>query len=149
MSLTILLPLGTLYALAPSVKTRLAIPTWEDAVSTVFDFAARLLIVELEDNREVSRTEIPLPAEPPISRGRRLSQLGVSVLICGAISQTLAAVVAGMGIQIIPFVSGPVDTVLPAYLSGQLINGRFLLPGYLPGARRRWRRGRGFHGGRW
>jgi len=126
---------------------KVAIPVWKDAVSTVFDFSARLLVVELEGNREVSRTEIALPAAPPISRARRLSQLGASVLICGAISQPLAAVVASMGIQIIPFVSAPIDTVLSAYLSGQLINGRFLLPGYLAGARRRWLCGWRFRGG--
>ncbi len=128
---------------------KIAIPIWKDGVSTVFDFAGRLLVVQVEGNREVSRTEIGLSAELPISRAGRLSQLGVRVLICGAISQPLAAVVASTGIQIIPFVSGSVDRVLSAYLSGQLINGRFLLPGYLPGARRRWRRGRGFRGGRW
>ena len=126
---------------------KIAIPIWKDRVSTVFDFSNRLLVVELEGNQELSRSEIDISAGLPISRARRLSQLGVSVLICGAISQQLAALVASVGIQIIPLVSGSVDKVLSAYLSGQLINGRFLLPGYLPGARKRWRHGRGFHGG--
>ena len=120
----------------------------EDGISTVFDFAVKLLVIEIQGNREVSRSETALPSEHLISRARRLSQLGISVLICGAISQRLAVLVASVGIQIIPLVSGSVDKVLSAYLSGQLINGRFLLPGYLPGARRRWRHGRGFHGGR-
>ena len=128
---------------------KIAIPIWKDSVSTVFDFANRLLVVQTQGNQELSRSEIDISAELPISRARRLSQLGINVLICGAISQQLAALVASVGIQIIPLVSGSVDKVLSAYRSGQLINGRFLLPGYLPGARRRWRHGRGFHGGRW
>ena len=126
---------------------KIAIPIWKDGISTVFDFAGKLLVIEMQGNQEMSRTETALPAESVISRARRLSQLGASVLICGAISQPLAAVVASMGIQIIPFVSAPIDTVLSAYLSGQLINGRFLLPGYLAGARRRWRCGWRFRGG--
>jgi len=128
---------------------KIAIPIWEDGISTVFDFAGKLLVIEIQGNREVSRTETALPAEHLTSRARRLSQLGVNVLICGAISQQLSALVASTGIQIIPLVSGHVDKVLSAYLSGQLVNSRFLLPGYLPGARRKWRHGRGFHGGRW
>ena len=127
---------------------KIAIPIWENGISTVFDFTSKLLIVQLQGNQELSRAEIDISAEVPISRARHLMQLGVSVLICGAISQPLAALIGSMGIQIIPYVSGPVDKVLSAYLSGQLINSRFLFPGYLPGIRRRWRHGRGFHGGR-
>ena len=128
---------------------KIAIPIWKDSVSTVFDFAGKLLVVQMQGNQELSRSEIDISAKFPISRARRLSQLRISVLICGAISQQLAAFVASVGIQIIPLVSGSVDKVLSAYMSGQLINGRFLLPGYLPGARKRWRHGRGFHGRRW
>ncbi|MBN1675198.1 MAG: dinitrogenase iron-molybdenum cofactor biosynthesis protein [Kiritimatiellae bacterium] len=126
--------------------TRTAIPVWRGSVSTVFDFARELLVVEHGGRGEVSRVSVALPVEPPMSKARRLSELGVGVLICGAISRPLAVLVASRGIRIIPFVRGPVDRVLGAYLSGGVMNGDFRLPGISPGARRRWRGGWGRRG---
>ena len=108
---------------------KVAIPAWTGQVSTVFDFARSLVLVELHSGKEVSRSEIPLDEYPSISRAGALSRLGVKVLICGAISRSLATVVTGYGIEIIPFVSGMVDEVLDAYLTGELADARFLLPG--------------------
>lgn len=130
----------------PEYMRKVGIPVWGDGVSTVFDFASRLVVAKVEGTREVHRAEVPLLPGKPTSRARRLVEQGVSVLICGAISRPLAALVSSAGIQIIPFVSGPVDRVLAAYLAGELARGGFLLPGYSPGARRRWRHGRGFRG---
>jgi predicted Fe-Mo cluster-binding NifX family protein len=112
---------------------KVAIPAWAGQVSTVFDFARSLVLVELHGGKEVRRSEIPLDEGPSISRAGILSRFGVKVLICGAISRSLATVVAGNGIEIIPFVSGMVDEVLDAYLTGRLAEARFLLPGYPTG----------------
>lgn len=109
---------------------KVAIPVWAGQVSTVFDFARSLVLVELHGGKEVSRSEIPLDEGPSISRAGILSRFGVKVLICGAISRSLATVVAGNGIEIIPFVSGMVDEVMDAYVTGRLAEDRFLLPGY-------------------
>lgn len=109
---------------------KVAIPVWAGQVSTVFDFTHSLLLVELHSGKEASRSEIPLDESPSLSRAGILSRLGVNVLICGAISRSLATVVAGYGIEIIPFVTGMVDEVLDAYLTGRLADARFFLPGY-------------------
>jgi predicted Fe-Mo cluster-binding NifX family protein len=125
---------------------KVAIPAWAGQVSTVFDFARSLLLVELHRGKEVSRSEIPLDESPSISRAGALSHLGVKVLICGAISRSLATVVTGYGIEIISFVSGMVDEVLDAYLTGRLADARFLLPGY-PASPTTFRKRRGGFGG--
>ncbi|MCK4388797.1 MAG: NifB/NifX family molybdenum-iron cluster-binding protein [Desulfobacterales bacterium] len=109
---------------------KVAIPAWAGQVSTVFDFARSLVLVEVHGGKEANRSQIPLDEGPSILRAGVLSRLGVKVLICGAISRSLATVVAGYGIEIIPFVSGMVDEVLDAYLTGRLAEARFLLPGY-------------------
>ena len=126
---------------------KVAIPAWAGQVSTVFDFAHSLLLVELHSGKEISRIEVPLDENPSILRAGILSRFGVKVLICGAISRSLATVVAGYGIEIIPFVSGMVDEVLDAYLTGRLAEARFLLPG-CPASPTTFRKRRGhFHGG--
>ncbi|MCK4727856.1 MAG: NifB/NifX family molybdenum-iron cluster-binding protein [Desulfobacterales bacterium] len=126
---------------------KVAIPAWAGQVSTVFDFAHSLLLVELHSGKEVGRSEIPLDEYPSILRAGILSRLGVKVLICGAISRSLATVVAGYGIEIIPFVSGMVDEVLDAYLTGRLAEARFLLPGYPASPTTFSKRRRDFRGG--
>jgi len=130
---------------------KIAIPVWNDNLSNVFDFAGRLLLVEIENAREVRRSEMPLQAESLPERAGRLKQLGVNVLLCGAISRALASMVTESGIQVLPYVTGRVDDVLQAYLTGQLLQPQFTMPGYWPGARKsfgRWRRGCRWRGGR-
>jgi hypothetical protein len=43
--------------------------------------------------------------------------------------------VAGYGIEIVPFVKGPVEEVLAAFLSGKIDDPRFLLSGSGPESR--------------
>ncbi len=132
---------------AISMNTIIAIPVWEDQVSTTFDFARKLLIVEAEGAREISRSEVILSEEPVARMARQLRDLTVQVVLCGAISQPLARAMSRAGIQVIPYISGEVDPVLAAYLCGQLSEPRFLQPGCQSGARRRWRQRGGFCGG--
>jgi predicted Fe-Mo cluster-binding NifX family protein len=55
--------------------------------------------------------------------------LGVDVLICGAISAPLRAVLAAEGVRVIPNRCGFVEEVLRAFLSGELTEQAFLMPG--------------------
>ena len=127
---------------------KLAIPIWNERVSPVFDTAARLLVVDLDDGGERARDEIALTAEFPPHRVRRLVELGVDTLICGAVSNPLGTLVVSAGITLIPFVSGQVDEVLGAFMAGRLDDTGYLMPG-CGGGRRRWagRCGRGAGGG--
>ena len=115
---------------------KLAIPIWNDRVSSAFDFAHRLLLVDIERGRETSRSEVPFSPESDPEKVNSLKSLGVEVLICGAISRSLASQVRSSGIKILPYVVGQVDEVLKAYLTGRLIHPKFALPGSWPGARR-------------
>ena len=126
------------------MKTTVAIPVWNDQVSTTCDFAQRLLVVGAEEEREIWRKELKLPDEPPERKARTIRDAGTQVLLCGAISEALARAVSQAGIRLIPFVAGPADEVLGAFLCGRLDDPRFLLPGTCPAARRRWRHGRGW-----
>jgi predicted Fe-Mo cluster-binding NifX family protein len=112
---------------------KLAMPVCAGRIATVLDFAHELLVVELDRGHEISRSEVKL------HEAKQLAGHGVHVLICGAISRSLAAVLAGEGIEIIPLVSGPFEDVLASYLDGQLTDADYLLPGCAPGAREEWR----------
>ena len=128
---------------------RIAVPIWNGFVSSVFDFAHQLLVVDVEGQQETNRSQIQLEQQAAPQRVNQLIGFEVDVIICGAISRPLAAMLTASNINIIPFVSGPVDQVLEAYLDNRLAEPQFLQPGCGPGARKRFgrshdgRRGRG------
>jgi len=129
---------------------RIAIPVWNDRVSNVFDFAAQVLVVDVEDGKETGRSEVELKDKSLPVRAGKLKDLSVNVLICGAISQPLAQMVTALKIQLLPYVTGRVDEVLQAYITGALVQRRFAMPGCWSGARkgfRGWRRGCRWQGG--
>jgi len=130
---------------------KIAIPIYNDSVSNVFDFATRLLLVDIENDKETNRSEVALESQSLSQRAGRIKNLEVDVLVCGAISRVLANMVATSGIQVLPYVTGNINDVLQAYLTGQLVKPEFSMPGCWPGARRgfgRRRRGCQWRGGR-
>ena len=130
---------------------KIAIPIYGDYVSNVFDFAHRLLLVEIENGRETERCEVEIESRLLPQRAEQLKTLGVDVLVCGAVSRLLANIVTHSEIEVLPFVTGRVDSVLGAYMTGQLVKPKFRMPGCWPGARKgfgRRRRGCQWRGGR-
>ena len=106
----------------------------------MFDAARRLLVVGVEGGAEVSRLEEHIEETELARRARRVAAWGIDVLICGAISWPLEASLASAGVRVISQTCGPVEDVLRAFLSGQLTDQAFLMPG-CRGRRRRRRAG--------
>jgi predicted Fe-Mo cluster-binding NifX family protein len=111
---------------------KVAIAVREGEIATTLDFARQVLVVECEGGKEVRRARFAIGETLPVNRARRLTQLGAQVLICGAISRPLAALMVDSGIRVVPLVSGEVEEVLAAFLSDQLSNPHFLLAGCTP-----------------
>ena len=124
-------------------QRKIALAVWGNILSPVFDSASTVLLADIKDGKvTASRTEA-LGPELPYSRALRLSEWGVQVLICGAISVGFARTIEVYGIEVIPFISGEVQQVLDAYLSGTLTADVFHMPGFVGrGRRNRYRGGR-------
>jgi len=108
------------------------------------------LLVNIENGKEISRSKVLLESQSLSRRVDKLKSFKVDVLIGGAISRVLANMVTASGIQVLPYVTGSIDDVLQAYLTGQLMKPEFSMPGCWPGARKgfghrqrgcRWRGG--------
>ena len=108
---------------------KIAVPVWNDRVSPVFDTSRHLLVVELVDGEEVGREEHTVTDAFPPFRVRRLKELGVDLLICGAISNPVACLINAAGISLMPWVSGDVKDVLDAFNGARLSDPRFRMPG--------------------
>jgi len=61
---------------------KVALATWNGRISPVFDVARQVLLVDIEDGREVSRREESLPGTDPQAQADRLEALGAETLIC-------------------------------------------------------------------
>jgi predicted Fe-Mo cluster-binding NifX family protein len=106
-----------------------AIPNSKGRVSPVLDVAARLLVVQVKDGREIARQETDLPENRPDKLAGQLADLGVKVLICGAISQPLVCWLASVGVKVLPHICGDAEKVLKAYLKNMLNQPEFRMPG--------------------
>jgi len=124
---------------------RVAIPISDGRISPVFDAARRLVLVDVDNGREVRRTEEGLEEPELAPRARRVAELGADVLICGAISRPLEAMLLSAGVEVVPQTCGQAEDVLRAFISGQLTEQAFLIPGCC-GRRRRFRGGRAASG---
>ncbi len=111
----------------------------------MFDVAERLLVVNIANGREVSRHEELITETVVSCRAARLAELGVDILVCGAVSRPLEEMISAAGIQMVPWRCGAVENVLQALVSGQLKEEAHLMPGCC--SRRRQGRGRGRHRG--
>jgi len=126
---------------------KVAIPIYGNYISNVFDFAHRLLLVDIENGKEANRSEVALENLSLPQRANKLKTLDVDVLVCGAVSQLLANMVTQSGIEILPYVTGNIENVLGAYVAGQLTKPEFCMPGCWSGARKGF--GRRRRGCRW
>jgi predicted Fe-Mo cluster-binding NifX family protein len=127
---------------------KIAIPVWDNHVSTVLDFSNRLIIVDYDSGRIGERSSVGFGETSIIQKVARLRELGVNVLLCGAVSGPLERMILASGIVVIPFLRGTVDEVLDAYLGNRLVDERFALPGCYPAGMGYGRRGMGRRGRR-
>ena len=123
---------GTRVACVPVVM-RIAIPVWNDWVSPVFDVAKRIRVTDVIDGTIHSKSE----HEPENGdHAATLSNLGVDVLVCAAISPALEAVLWDNGVEVISDKCGPAAMIAEAYANGDKALRRFHSPGYSDSRRR-------------
>lgn len=107
----------------------IAVPNCQGRVSPVFDVAARLLLVDLRRGNELKRREVVLFEKTPEGIVRNLRELGIRVLICGAISLGLQHALEQIGIRVLAEICGEIESVLAAYQAGRLRSPEFIMPG--------------------
>jgi predicted Fe-Mo cluster-binding NifX family protein len=108
---------------------KLGITVWEEKVSPLLDTASRILICQLEDQEEIRRFETFLEERELSRRCSRIHGLGIDTLICGAISRPCLSMLTGLGVKVVPWISGYSEDVLQAYRDGTLFHAKYLMPG--------------------
>jgi predicted Fe-Mo cluster-binding NifX family protein len=108
---------------------RIAISYRQNRVSPVFDVAERFLLVDIDNGREMRRNNRALIQKDSLARARFISQCGVEVLICGAISWPLENALVSMGVRVVGCICGAVEDVINALLNEKLTERAFSMPG--------------------
>jgi len=114
------------------LMNRIAIPVFKSRISPVFDSCSRVLLVDLEHNKETKRAEITFEDLSVLERLRMLSRLGITNVICAGISQSFHDQLTAAKISPITGIVGEVDEVLSAFMCDGLNDPRFYMPGYKP-----------------
>ena len=109
---------------------RIAIPVYKSRVSPVFDSCARLLLIDLDQHREINRTEMLCEGLSELERLKVLKNSAVCTVICGAISDGFYKLISSADISIIIGIAGEVDQVLDAFRCNRLNDSCFYMPGY-------------------
>ncbi len=112
------------------------------------DTAGQLKIVAFNDGKKVSEELINIPDYNPYQRVLFIRNLGIDILICGAVSHQLESMLRRSGIDLISWVRGNIDDVISACTQNNFAEKIYYMPGYKCGIQGRGRgRGRG-HGRR-
>lgn len=108
---------------------RVAFSYWGDRIAPVFDTAEHLRVLELENGRILRESVEEIPGDSPMEKLQCLQGLGIEVLVCGAISRGLEAVVLSAGVEVISFIAGDLTQVTEAWRAGRLPAAEFAMPG--------------------
>lgn len=121
---------------------KLAIPVFDDDVAPRFCSASEFVVAETSLDGSPSIRRVVFPDEPWSTRLKRLSDGGISVLLCAGFNQHYLPIAEGFGIRVISGLAGKAAQLVEAFYSGDLDRFRFL-PRW---GKHRGRHRRGLHG---
>jgi predicted Fe-Mo cluster-binding NifX family protein len=117
-------------AMASSMKAhRVAVPVFMGRVSPVLDTCNQLYVIDPEGQKESARRMIRMKSASILERVRELNNLGVGLVICGAVSEFFFNLLREADIELVCDIAGDVDDVIEAYYDGSLRQPRFRMPG--------------------
>jgi len=103
---------------------KIAISTDQDMVSPHFGRCPEFTIVEIEDNKVVSKDTIPNPGHHPGYLPEFLSSKGVNCIIAGGMGQRAEMLFSQAEIEAIVGIEGSIDQVIDKILKGTLEGGQ-------------------------
>jgi len=133
---------------------KVGVAAYKGAVANRIDFSDSIKVYRIQEEKPLLERELKLPKTNPLSDVNTVLSSGIDVLICGAINGFFYRMLAGNGVKVLPWVLGDVDSVLKSYVDGRLQPSLPIPRGFGMGpptrfcGRGRWRRGRGFGGGK-
>ncbi len=102
---------------------KIAIPLFGTRISPRFDNSQGFLLVREESGDIIEQQEISAEDLTPLTRVRKLNELGVDTLICNGIDRASAQQLSFNEIRIYSWVTGEAEDALRCFLEGRLEPG--------------------------
>ena len=99
---------------------KIAVVVWNDRIAPVLDVARRIRVVRVASGRIVEQWEMSFQEGITTQKAVLLAEVGVTVLLCGAISRPLLDSMESYGIDVVPSIAGDWHDVLRSFLVGTL-----------------------------
>lgn len=106
-----------------------AFAVWMNRIAPVMDVAGTVCLVEADGVLSAERKLFPLPGDHASGKALLLRDMGVEVLVCGAVSKGMLRLLNSQGIQVVPFIAGDLETVVLAWFEGRLPDSALFMPG--------------------
>lgn len=115
----------------------IAIPRMGESVAPCFEHCCTMALFTVVGRRIVDQVDFPLRSRDPFDRVRLMRDRRVDTLICGGMQDRYEDVLRASGLEVISWVSGPVEALLELYVRDSLVSGTDLpdtvetaLPGF-------------------
>jgi len=102
---------------------RVAIARTGETVAPCLEYSATMAIFTIEEGAITDQLDFPLRSRDPFDRVRLLRDQEVDTVICGGVMEKYEDLLKASRIQVISWVSGPVEQLLNLFLRGQLVPG--------------------------
>lgn len=103
---------------------KIALPTRDNRIDDHFGHCSFYTIVEIEDNKEISRATMPSPEGCGCKSNiaSQLASVGVTLMLAGNMGDGAYNKLSLAGIRVIRGCSGTLDMVLSDYLNGKIVD---------------------------
>jgi predicted Fe-Mo cluster-binding NifX family protein len=108
---------------------RIGIPTFESRLSPVLDACNRMVVVDIEDDREIKRQELNLEKTDLNGRIEIFAHWGIQKIICCGVSDLMCRCLAAKSIVLISGIAGELENVVNACICNRLDDECFSMPG--------------------
>jgi predicted Fe-Mo cluster-binding NifX family protein len=119
---------------------RVAIARTGETVAPCLEYSATMAIFTIEEGTITDQLDFPLRSRDPFDRVRLLRDQEIDTVICGGVMEKYEDLLKASHIQVISWVSGPIEQLLNLFLRGQLVPGSH--PGQVAPGRRQMARER-------
>ncbi len=110
-------------------SAKIAFSVLNGRIAPVFDTASNIVIVEVEDSKINNEETNSFNTEATYERIECLKKLGVSEIVCGAISRAVQEQIELNKIIVTPFISGEFPKVRDGWLCDELSKEVYIMPG--------------------
>jgi predicted Fe-Mo cluster-binding NifX family protein len=104
-------------------------PIFQARISPVLDACNDLIVVDIEEGKEIQRITVSLAALTLPERSQTIARRKIDTLICAGISDLMSRYLTGRGIRLINGIAGNVDQIVEAYCQRRLDEARYQMPG--------------------